>query len=318
MLSSCKPSERPRRKARPHLLGTPHPCAPIACSKTASHSDLNLQGCSCVPLLSSSPNQYSIHSQTAQQPNITLQCFQPQGIVRRSIRRFIIALYLGPCTLCACKALYKTPLLTAQRAAGTRSCFQGAVCIPPAGFRDSPTRHIDCQQTSPVKMANSSLSEGAGSTQEQLSFGAQPPASAASSLTKQNSEVHLKTPRAAGGDAIAHCRPHFSSVPPSGSSAPPEPFLRMHRPQSNSTSMSPNRSWQDSLQLWGGTGTRLRRRQAAELFAHPNPSGRMLSTQPSPSLPAAPAPRRRTIFITRNTTLGFPERFWFGGAHVPA
>lgn len=168
-------------------------------------SDLNPQGCSCVPLLSNSPNQFSIHSQTAQQPDIALQCFRPQGTVRRSIRRFIIALYLGPCTLCACKALYKTPLLAAQRAAGTRSCFRGAVCIPPAGFRESPTSHIACQQTSPEKMANSSLSEGAGSTQEQLSFGAQPPPSAASSLTKQNSEVHLKSPRAAGGAATAHC-----------------------------------------------------------------------------------------------------------------
>jgi len=33
LLSSCKPSERPRRKARPHL---PHPRAPAVHPKTAS------------------------------------------------------------------------------------------------------------------------------------------------------------------------------------------------------------------------------------------------------------------------------------------
>lgn len=103
------------------------------------------------------------------------------------------------------QSFVQNPSASGTASSRHQELLQGAVCIPPAGFRESPTSHIACQQTSPEKMANSSLSEGAGSTQEQLSFGAQHPPSAASSLTKQNSEVHLKSPRAAGGAATAHC-----------------------------------------------------------------------------------------------------------------
>lgn len=88
--------------------------------------------------------------------------------------------------------------------------------------------------------------------------------------TRQNSKPHFSSSRPAGrsfhkGNTRQH---HLSSKPLSGSRAPLEPLLlRMHMPQSSSTSMSPNFSWQDSLQLQGETETQLRCLQAAELSA---------------------------------------------------